>query len=157
MPVAIGATVAFLFISLAAAGGVSESTKSPVATGAVLVVLGLLSFWPVVVAYNVGHEAQAKYHATIANYEVLPGPGNYVRVWLRVQNVGKAAGAPTCMVTITPVDQFGDPMGSGGFDALAGTQTIRPGGSSEGYMDIVVSNNDAHYVTSKSMISVSGC
>jgi hypothetical protein len=97
----------------------------------------------------------ARWKASVTAFTVLPN--NYVRVWVSVTNVGNAAGAPSCMVSIQPTNAYGDDIGNGGFDAMDGSHTVNVGATYSGYMDIVVSGNDASYVTSKSMISVSNC
>jgi len=97
----------------------------------------------------------AKYKAEVTGFSVLPN--NYVRVFLSVKNVGAAAGSPSCMVSIQPTNSYGDPIGSGGFDSMAGTHSVAVGDTYSGYMDIVVSDNAASDVTSKSMITVSNC
>ena len=99
--------------------------------------------------------SHARYKGEIANFSVLPN--NYVRVWFSVKNVGTEPGGPDCMVSIQPTNIYGDPIGSGGFDSLDGSHTVAAGDTYSAYMDIVVSDNDASDVTSKSMISISNC
>jgi hypothetical protein len=120
-----------------------------------LTVVGLVIVVILAVVVITHTGAKDKFSARVPNFAVLPN--NYVRVYLDVTNTGKATGDPSCTVTIQPVNSYGDPVGNGGFDSMAGTQSIKPGHSLFGHMDIVVSNNDAHLVTSKSMIRVSGC
>ena len=92
--------------------------------------------------------------ARVTSFEILPG--NYVRVNLDITNTGKGAGAPSCVVTVQPTNVYGDSLGSGGFTSIGGT-TIQPGRDLLGHVDIVVANNDAKYVTSRSMIMVGAC
>ena len=99
--------------------------------------------------------SHARYKGEVVNFEVLPN--NYVRVWFSVKNVGTDPGQPRCMVSIQPTNIYGDPIGSGGFDSLDGSHTVAAGDTYSAYMDIVVSDNDASDVTSKSMISISNC
>jgi hypothetical protein len=95
------------------------------------------------------------FKSNVTNFSVLPD--NYVRVFLTVTNTGNTAGSPSCQVNIQPVNAYGDQLSGSGFDAMSGGQKIQPGASYSGYMDIVVSDNDAQFVTSKSMITVSNC
>jgi hypothetical protein len=160
MIIALWFTGVFFFVAVGVtARAVNDSKTERGAKVAVGfgVFFALLAFWPVVLAYNIGHEPKATYTAKVENFAVLPGPTNDVRVWLSVTNTGKGPGQPMCMVSIQPVDQYGDPVGTGGFDSLAGNHTVQPGATFAGYMDIVVSGNDAHWVKSKSDITISQC
>ena len=139
--------------------GVGASTKGKPNQVRNAVIAGLLAGVIGVAMFNnhqnSAHNSAPKWRTEINNFEVLPN--NYVRVWFTVTNVGKGSGNPNCTVYINPVNAYGDPVGSGGFDSLSGSDTVQAGGVFRRYMDIVVSNNDASYVTDKSMISISGC
>lgn len=154
MPFAIGVTFFFLIVSVAAATGVAQASRGRGAPITVFVVLAVLAFWPVALAYHLGHSPKAIFRASVVR--VYPLPNNYVRVFLSVSNVGQAAGQPMCVVSIQAKDGAGDIVGSG-FDGMTGGQTVKAGKTFSGYMDIVVTNNAAHYVTSKSDVTVSGC
>lgn len=82
--------------------------------------------------------------------------GNYVRVWFSVTNDGESEGSPKCMVWIEALTAYGDSMGHG-FDSLVGSDSVAPGETFSRYMDIVVTNNAASYVTDPSMITIDKC
>ena len=109
------------------------------------------------VHFGSGHAGTAVWAARIDNFAVLSGAGNYVRVYAEVSNTGTAPGGPQCIISIQPTNAYGDAVGGNGFDALTGNKVVEPGHTYRFYEDIVVPDNDAHLVTSKSMISISGC
>jgi hypothetical protein len=102
-----------------------------------------------------GQYKAPNYDATVRSVAVLPN--NYVRVFLSIENVGNAPGAPDCGIIIQPVDQYGDDLSGDGVGDMTGDHTVQPGATYSGYMDIVVSDNDAKYVTSTSMVQLSDC
>ena len=97
----------------------------------------------------------ATFSAQVYNFAQLPN--NYVRVYFRVTNTSSVAGSPSCVIQIQPVNQYGDYLSGQGVDGMTGSQSVAPGATRGFYMDVVVSNNDARFVTSKSMISVTDC
>lgn len=139
-----------------------RSTPEPTAQrrrakGSVFVVLVAFA-----VGYNVAgvgsdNSGTAAWAARVDSFAVLPGAGNYVRVFAQVSNTGTAPGGPQCIISIQPTNAYGDPVGGRGFDALTGNKVVQPGHTYRFYDDIVVPNNDAHLVTARSMLSVSGC
>ena len=149
----------FTFVFALVFIGVAASTKGKPNQFRNALIAGLVAGVIGVLAVN-NHQSSVqktapKYRTEINNFQVLPD--NYVRVWFTVTNVGKGPGNPSCTIYINPVNAFGDPVGSGGFGSLSGSDTIKAGGVFRRYIDIVVSGNDASYVTDKSMISISGC
>jgi hypothetical protein len=119
-------------------------------------VTAIVALLPVWFGYHLDHKPRPAYQATVINFTVLPN--NYVRAYLSVTNVGKAPGSPFCTVTIQPTNAYGDPIGGSGYTWMpANEPTLQPGAALSAHLDIVVSNNDAHLVTSKSMIKVTDC
>jgi hypothetical protein len=102
------------------------------------------------------HGGGGPYSAQVTSVTPLQGPGNYVRVDYTVTNAGSASGSPSCQIDIQLNDVNGNPMASGS-DAMSGTNTVPAHGSQAFYADIVVTNNDAFYVTNPSMVTISGC
>ncbi len=123
---------------------------------AIVVILAFVAF---IVIYEVltshGSSSAPQYDATVRSVVVLPN--NCVRVFLSIENVGNAPGAPDCGIIIQPVDQYGDDLDGDGIGDMTGDHTVQLGATYSGYMDIVVSDNDARYVTSTSMVQISNC
>ncbi len=138
-------------------GVLKSEVKHPGRVILIVLVLGVL--WLVGTHHSTSTTptptASAHFSARVTNFKVLPG--NYVRVYYHVVNSGNAVGSPTCEVKIQPTNGYGDPLSGYGVDAMAGTSTVGAKGQQTFYMDIVVSDNDAHFVTSRSMIKVSNC
>jgi hypothetical protein len=101
-----------------------------------------------------GSSTPSSFTASIDDVAVLEG--NYVRVWFSVVNDGDSVGYPKCTISIDALSAYGDPMGYG-FDSLSGSDAVAPGETFSRYMDIVVTNNAAHYVTDASTTTIDKC
>jgi hypothetical protein len=97
----------------------------------------------------------ATWNVQVTAFKVLPQ--NYVRVFFSVENTSTVAGNPDCSVIIQPTTSFGDDTSGDGLGTLSMVNNVAAGATVHTYIDIVVSANDAHFVTSKSMIQVSDC
>jgi hypothetical protein len=106
---------------------------------------------------NTNKPRNAAWAARIDSFAVLPGAGNYVRVYAQVSNTGTAPGGPQCVISIQPANAYGDPVGGNGIDGLSGNKVVQPGHTYRFYDDIVVPDSNADLVTAKSMISISNC
>jgi hypothetical protein len=151
-----GALAMFFFCLIGPAAAAAQRKQKKTAGKAIAIsatVSIILSL--VTIQFFKSTASHARYKGEIASFVVLPN--NYVRVWFSVKNVGTDPGKPSCLVSIQPTNIYGDPIGSGGFDALDGSHTVAAGDTYSAYMDIVVSDNAASDVTSKSMISISNC
>jgi hypothetical protein len=159
MLVAIGATAVFLLVTFLVIGrhamdsrsDKTYRTKLTIAT----VIFSAVAFWPIALAYHIGHTPQAKFTTSIIALRTLPGPANNERVTLAINNVGKAAGSPLCSVSIT-TNNYADGTAGFGTNNLTNTRSIPAGSTDVDWLDIVVTNNDARFTT-KGDISVSNC
>ncbi len=97
----------------------------------------------------------ASWSVSVQAVKVLPN--DYVRVFFAVDNTGTAAGSPDCSIIIQPVDSFGDDLSGDGLGTLQMVNNVPAGTTVHTYTDIVVSHNDARFVTKPSMVSVSDC
>jgi hypothetical protein len=88
------------------------------------------------------------YTARVTQVTLLPH--NYIQVNFLVTNHGSVAGSPSCHIDIQA------PYGGSGYDGMSGTNTVQAHSSQSFYDNIVVSNNDATYVTS-SMVTIGSC
>ncbi len=95
------------------------------------------------------------FRSTVNSFQVRPN--NVVRVYFTLTNTGNTAGSPSCVVQVLPTDPSGNLLSGLGTNGFSNGPTVRPGHSYRAYIDVVVSNNDARFVTSKSMISITGC
>ena len=151
---AIGCTILFLFLSAAFASGVAEAAKSKKGAVAVFLVLGLLSFWPIALAGHIVRSSSARYRAEVVR--VHPLSSLQVRVYFVVTNVGTAAGQPFCTINVQAKDRSGNLLGSG-IDAIGGGASLMPGKSLSGYDDVIITDNVARQVRSRSDVQISSC
>ena len=145
----IGFVLIFVIVALVGIGVTNtKQNKQRAAVVALVIAAGAMG-----ALYLSNHGPSAKFTVVVRTFKQMPD--QYVRVYLNVANTGKAAGTPTCSVTVQPTSSAGDPVGNGGVDAGTLKGAIQPGATSYTYLDILVAGNDAALVTSKSMITAS--
>lgn len=102
--------------------------------------------------YKLVNQPSASFIVTVRTFKVLPD--QYVRVYLNITNTSTVAGAPDCGVTVQPTNSYGDDLSGSGVNA-GDWASMKPGATIYTYLDVLVSDNEAHDVTSTKMITAS--
>lgn len=142
---------AFIFFILLIVGlGITHTKRNKQIAA---VIAAVLAAAPMIAIYVSNQKKVASYRVVVRTFKQLPG--QYVRVYLNVTNVSKLSGIPDCSVSIQPTNPQGDPIGGGGVNAGTLNHAIPAGATNYTFLDVLVAGNDAHLVTSRSMITAS--